>query len=225
MQAELTQSSEDYLKTIYDLTRNDQLATTNQIAEILNVKPASVTGMIQKLAQAEPPLVNYQKHHGVSLTPDGEMRALAVIRHHRLLETFLLETLGYEWDSLHEEACRLEHVISEQFEERLSQTLGDPSYDPHGDPIPDRDLKMPPFTAAPLTELASGQHATIQRVRDGDPDLLHYLYGHGIHPGAHLSLVECSPFDGNLHLQIEGQVEIFVIGPSVARQIYVEIDS
>lgn len=219
----LTQSTEDYLKTIYDLTRQGQAASTNQIADVLGVKPASVTGMIQKMAQAETPLVNYQKHYGVVLTPHGERLALEVIRHHRLLETFLHETLGYEWDAIHAEACRLEHVISEQFEERIAQALGNPAYDPHGDPIPDRDLLMPPVTTTSLGELLPGQQATIQRVRDTDPELLRYLAQRGLVPGVQVTLLDCSPFDGNLSLQIAGQGPAIVIGPRVAGQIFITI--
>jgi DtxR family Mn-dependent transcriptional regulator len=223
MDEALSQATQDYLKTIYDLTRNGERASTNQLAETLDVKPGSITGMIQKLALAEPPLVDYQKHYGVALTPHGERLALEVIRHHRLLETFLHETLGYEWDAIHAEACRLEHVISEQFEERISQALGNPVYDPHGDPIPDRELNMPPVTNTSLSELLPGQQATIQRVRDSDPNLLRYLGQRGLIPGVQVTLLDCSPFDGNLSLQIIGRDESIVIGPRVAGQIFVEV--
>ncbi|HEY4718118.1 MAG TPA: metal-dependent transcriptional regulator, partial [Anaerolineales bacterium] len=112
----LSQSIEDYLKAVYELTRGEGRASTNALAEYLNIAPASVTGMLQKLAATEPALLEYQKHHGVRLTPAGEKVALETIRHHRLLELFLHQMLGYEWDQVHEEADRLEHVISEQFE-------------------------------------------------------------------------------------------------------------
>ena len=122
MKTEVTHAIEDYLKTIYELTVSQERASTNQIADSLDIKPASVTGMVKKLAMSEPPLVDYQKHRGVALTHDGERVALETIRHHRLLETFLHETLGFEWDTVHEEADRLEHVISEEFEERIAQS-------------------------------------------------------------------------------------------------------
>jgi DtxR family Mn-dependent transcriptional regulator len=221
MSDSLTPSVEDYLKMLHALTQDGAAASTNQLAEALGVKPASVTGMIQKMAQMQPPLVDYQKHHGATLTPHGERLALEVIRHHRLLETFLYDTLGYEWDAIHAEACRLEHVISEQFEERIAQALGNPAYDPHGDPIPDRDLRMPPAATTRLSELLPGQQATIQRVRDTDADLLRYLAGRGLVPGVRVILLDCSPFDGNLSLQIVGRPETIILGPRVAGQIFV----
>ena len=171
MDANLTHAIEDYLKVIYDISATRGRASTSQIAAVLEVKPASVTGMIQKLAAVTPPLVEYQKHHGVILTSEGELVALEVIRHHRLLETFLHETLGYDWDKVDAEADRLEHVISEEFEERIAQALGDPTHDPHGDPIPTRELKMPTQSTTRLKDLRSGQQAIIKRVRDTDPEL------------------------------------------------------
>ena len=126
----LTQSIQDYLKHIFELSEDGTPASTNDLAARLGIKPASVTGMIQKLAAAEPKLVDYQKHQGVTLTPAGERAALEVLRHHRLLETWLVQSLGYTWDEVHEEACRLEHVISEDFEERMDAALGHPTHDP-----------------------------------------------------------------------------------------------
>ena len=223
MNISLTQSIQDYLKTIYDLTRTVERASTNKIAKAMGVKPASVTGMIQKMTKSESPLVDYKKHQGVVLTPHGEKLALEVIRHHRLLETFLHETLSYEWDAVHDEACRLEHVISEQFEETIDQILGNPTFDPHGDPIPDRNLVMPACTTTSLEMLQPGQQATIQRVRDSDPDLLRYLADSGLFPGVQVTLLDCSPFDGNLSLQVARREQSIVLGPSVAEQIFIEI--
>jgi DtxR family Mn-dependent transcriptional regulator len=221
----LTQSTEDYLKAIYDLTRSGLRASTNDLAELLEVKPASVTGMLQKMAIAQPPLVDYQKHHGVALTPHGERQALEIIRHHRLLETYLYTLLGYEWDAIHEEACRMEHVISEEFEERIAQAMGDPSYDPHGDPIPDRQLVMPDSATTRLGDLEAGQTATVQRVRDSDPQMLRYLGERGVVPGARLTVLECYPFDNNLRLQLNDQAETLILGQRVARQVFVSINS
>jgi len=168
----LTHAVEDYLKTIYDLTRSGERASTNQIAERMAVTPASASGMIQKLAATAPPLVEYEKHHGVLLTEDGEKIALEIIRYHRLLELFLQETLGFSWDQVHAEADRLEHVISPDFAERISQVLGEPVHDPHGHPIPTRDLKLPPDeTTLSLQNLRPGQQAYIRRVEDDDPGL------------------------------------------------------
>ena len=187
-----TQATQDYLKTIYDLTRSSERASTNQIADRLKIKPASVTGMLKKMAQNNPPLVDYQKHHGVSLTPEGERSALKVIRLHRLLECFLHETLGYEWDALHAEACRLEHVVSDEFEQRIAEALGNPSHDPHGDPIPDEHLNMPVDMTISLSDLCVGQRATIQRVRDRDADLLRDLSQRGVIPGAGITVLDLS---------------------------------
>ncbi len=143
MQQSLTVSIQDYLKTIYELTENGKSASTNALAKKLDIKPASVTGMIQKLASSKPALVEYQKHQGVTLTKEGRKAALEVIRHHRLLEAWLVQTLGYSWDEVHEEAERLEHVISENFESRIAAAMGNPARDPHGELIPTADLKMP----------------------------------------------------------------------------------
>jgi DtxR family Mn-dependent transcriptional regulator len=219
----LTQAIEDYLKTIYKLSSTYERATTTKISEALDVKPASVTGMIQKLAAANPPLVKYRKHRGVLLTPDGEKVALEILRHHRLLERFLYETLGFPWDEVHEEADRLEHVISEEFEERIAKILGDPSHDPHGDPIPTRDLKMPAFSTLCLGELRSRQHAIVKRVQDTDPELLRYLGELGVVPEARFVVVDYSPFDENLKIQVVDQDEPVVLGPGITCQIFVEI--
>src|SRR3989337_802919 len=140
MEQTLTISTQDYLKNIYELTESGESASTNALAQKLNIKPASVTGMVQKLASAKPALVEYQKHQGVTLTKEGKKAALEVIRHHRLLEAWLVQTLGYSWDEVHSEAERLEHVISEQFEARIATALGNPVRGPHGELIPTAEL-------------------------------------------------------------------------------------
>lgn len=223
MKEKITHAVEDYLKTIYDLSDTHERATTNQIAEVLEVAPASVTGMIKRLAALRPPMVEYRKHHGVVLTSEGEEIALEIIRHHRLLETFLHQSLGYDWDTIHAEADRLEHVISEQFEERIAQALGDPTHDPHGDPIPDKNLNMPLHATTHLMDMRPGQEAIIQRVRDDNPELLRFLSERGIKPGVNVRVVDYSAFDDNLYLDIEGNAEPLVLGPRVTRQIFVEI--
>jgi DtxR family Mn-dependent transcriptional regulator len=223
MKEKITHAVEDYLKTIYDLSDTHERATTNQIAEVLEVAPASVTGMIKRLAALRPPMVEYRKHHGVVLTSEGEEVALEIIRHHRLLETFLHQSLGYDWDTIHAEADRLEHVISEEFEERIAQALGDPTHDPHGDPIPDRNLNMPLHATTHLLDMRPGQEAIIQRVRDDNPKLLRFLSERGIKPGVNVRVVDYSAFDDNLYLDIEGDTESLVLGPRVTRQIFVEI--
>jgi len=221
MRKSITISIEDYLKSIYVLTLAEERASTNQIAERMGVTPASVTGMLKRLATNDPPLLEYQKHHGVVLTAEGEKVALEMIRHHRLLELFLHETLGYPWDEVHAEADRLEHVISEVFEERIAQALGDPNHDPHGDPIPTRDLILPQMSWARLDMLREGQQAIVQRVDNETPELLRYLSSIGVIPGIHLEVVGFSEFDGNLHLRV-GET-VLVLGPGVTQQIYVEV--
>jgi DtxR family Mn-dependent transcriptional regulator len=220
MRENLSQSIEDYLKVIYELCSSSGRASTNQIAEALVVSPASVTEMVQKLARAD--LLIYQRHRGVSLTPQGERVALEVLRHHRLLELFLHQMLGYEWDEVHEEADRLEHVISEEFEERIALALGDPSHDPHGDPIPTRDLRLPESPSLSLFELRPGQTAVVRRVQSGDLMLLRYLDNLGLVPAARLHVLAHSVYDDNLELKVNGQDAPVVLGPRVTRQIYVE---
>jgi DtxR family Mn-dependent transcriptional regulator len=223
MRENLTHVIEDYLKAIYDLTVNGARATTNQIARRMGVQPASVTNMLQKLSATRPPLVEYRKHRGARLTKSGEQVALEIIRHHRLLEMFLQQTLGYSWDEVHEEADRLEHVISEAMEERIALSLGDPRQDPHGDPIPTRDLRLPESSSVTLSQLRPGSAAVVQRVRDTDPELLRYLSEMGITPEARLQVLEYSPFDGNLKLRIEGRDATPVVGVSVTSKVYVEV--
>jgi DtxR family Mn-dependent transcriptional regulator len=223
MRENLTHVIEDYLKTIYDLSAGSGRATTNQIAERLGVTPASVTNMLQKLAATQPPLVEYRKHRGVLLTPDGEKVALEIVRHHRLIEMFLHQTLGFSWDEVHDEADRLEHVISEVLEERIAVSLGNPIHDPHGDPIPTRDLHLPASTALTLDQLRPPQRATVERVRDADPELLRYLSELGLTPEVHLTVLSYSPFDNNLHIQIEGHEVPIVLGSKVTSQVFVDI--
>lgn len=223
MRKNLTQSIEDYIKAIYELTSKEKRASTTQLAEYLEVTPASVTGMIKKLAQTDPPLLEYQKHQGVFLTEDGEQVALETIRHHRLLELFLHQILDYPWDEVDEEADRLEHVISEKFEDRIAKALGNPEYDPHGDPIPGKDLRLPDISAISLSELRAGAKAHIKRVRDTDPDLLRYLSSLGVIPDSEVIIKEYSEFDGNIHLSVAGEESVVVLGPRITQQIFVEV--
>ena len=216
----LTDSEQDYLKAIYELTRAGQAATTSALAARLNVRPASVTGMIHKLSAAKSPLVRYKKHQGVWLSPTGERAALEVIRHHRLLETFLVNALGYSWDEVHQEAEELEHVISEDFEARIAQALGNPRRDPHGDPIPTANLHMPKLRDVPLNQVEPGGRATIRRVQTSDSALLRHLDHLGVVPGAKLKVMETSPFDENTRFILKGKE--LVLGMPVAEHIYVE---
>lgn len=220
MDRTLTISIQDYLKKIYELTENGEAASTNALARKLKISAPSVTGMIQKLASAEPALVEYQKHQGVTLTKEGRRAALEVIRHHRLLEAWLVQTLGYSWDEVHEEAERLEHVISEDFEERIAAAMGHPLRDPHGEPIPTADLTMPLDDSTPLAALRPGQSAIIQRVNASDPDLLRYLEERGLIPGAQVEVKEYSPFDHNLTVKV-GRKSL-VLGLSITSKVFVE---
>jgi DtxR family transcriptional regulator, Mn-dependent transcriptional regulator len=217
----LTPAIQDYLKHIFALCENGQPASTNALAEILGVAPASVTGMVQKLAMFDPPLVKYRKHQGATLTPAGQRAALEIIRHHRLLETWLVQSLGYTWDEVHEEACRLEHVISEQFEARIAAALGHPHRDPHGNTIPDTNLVMPGDETYPLSSLRPGQQAVILRVDDKNPQFLRRMTELGLVPGAQLTITAYSPFDSNLTLQIANRTPV-VLGLAVTIKIFVK---
>jgi DtxR family Mn-dependent transcriptional regulator len=214
-----TQSTQDYLKHIYELTECGQPAYTNDLARELKVKPASVTGMIQKLANENPALVEYQKHQGVTLTVAGKKAALEVIRHHRLLETWLVQTLGYSWDEVHEEAERLEHVISEDFERRIATALGHPTRDPHGELIPTADLKMPVDESAPLSSLRPNQVAIIQRVSAQDVNLLRHLNELGLVPNVQIEVTAYSSFDNNLTVKVGRKSH--VLGMSVTTKVFV----
>jgi DtxR family Mn-dependent transcriptional regulator len=218
----ITQSIQDYLKHIYELNENGGSASTNDLAARLNIAPASVTGMLQKLANSKPPLVVYKKHQGVTLTRNGEKAALEVIRHHRLLETFLVNTLGYSWDEVHREADKLEHVISEDFEARMAAALGNPTRDPHGELIPTADLTMPADESCPLASLRTDETATVRRVADDDAALLRHLREIGVVPDVKIVVKSYSEFDGNLTIKVEGQKSNVVLGTAVTSQVFVE---
>ena len=220
MEQTITISIQDYLKHIYELTENGESATTNALAKKLNISAPSVTGMIQKMASVTPALVEYHKHQGVTLTQEGKKAALEVIRHHRLLEAWLVQTLGYSWDEVHEEAERLEHVISEDFERRIATAMGHPDRDPHGELIPTADLRMPSDDLPPLSALRPNQTATIKRVIASDTDLLRYLNGIGLVPGAQVEVEDYSPFDHNLTIRVGRKS--FVLGLNITSKIFVE---
>jgi DtxR family transcriptional regulator, Mn-dependent transcriptional regulator len=223
MNRQLSDTVQDYLKVIYDLSADNQRVGTGQIAEILNVSPASVTDMFQRLAGENPPLLDYVKHQGVALTDDGQKAALETIRHHRLLELFLHKVLGYSWDEVHTEADRLEHVISEEFEERVAVVLGDPQWGLHGKPIPSRSLVMPDLDTSYLRDLRPGQSGVVHSVNDDDPGLLRYLESRGLVPGTSFEVIDYSPYDDNLHIRIKGENDVVVLGTSVTVQIRVEV--
>lgn len=220
MSQPLTISAQDYLKHIYELTEGGDSARTNALSARLRVKPASVTNMIQKLASARPALVEYQKHQGVTLTREGRKAALEVIRHHRLLEAWLVKTLGYSWDEVHEEAERLEHAISEDFERRMAAAMGDPVRDPHGELIPTADLRVPSEDVVPLSSMRPNEKGVIKAVHDAGADLLRFLEGRGLTPGSKVKVLEHSPFDHNLTVEAKGSRS--VLGLGVTGKIFVE---
>jgi DtxR family transcriptional regulator, Mn-dependent transcriptional regulator len=222
MHFELSPAFEDYLKVIFELTARGSRASTLDIAGRMAVKPASVTGMLQRLAANDPPLVDYQKHHGVALTPVGRQAALEVVRHHRLLETFLQKKLGYSWDEVHVEADRLEHVLSEALEERIAVALDNPKYDPHGEPIPNQELSLPSASSLQLSQVQPGQQVVIERVEPFDPEALRYLGKLDVLPEARVRVLAYSPVDGNLQIQVD-EHEPVTLGSRLSERIYVQM--
>jgi DtxR family Mn-dependent transcriptional regulator len=199
-----SEAIEDYLKAIETLAvRSQGPVGTSRLAERLGVAPATATAMLKRLDGMG--LVRHQPYHGVTLTPAGERVALEVIRHHRLLECYLSEALGMSWDRVHEEAEVLEHYISEELEVLIAEKLGEPSHDPHGDPIPGPELEnLPTDASRPLAELEPGESATFTRVSDSDPSMLRYLAERGIRPGVELAVTERQPFGGPLFVRVQG---------------------
>ncbi|MDT7884170.1 MAG: metal-dependent transcriptional regulator, partial [Thermoflexus sp.] len=189
----LSASMEDYLRAIYILAEREGAVSTTRLAEYLNVSPPSVTGMLKKLARLR--LVHYTPYRGVALTRAGRRIALEVIRHHRLLELFLMEALGYDWDEVHAEADRLEHAISEALEERIAALLGHPAYDPHGDPIPTRSGEIPAPLACRLSEAPLGVACEVLRVTD-EVSTLRQAARVGLRPGTRVTVEEQEPGAG-----------------------------
>jgi DtxR family transcriptional regulator, Mn-dependent transcriptional regulator len=217
----LSPAVEDYLKAIYYLQdAAEGEVTTSMLAERLGVASPSVTGMVQKLAQHKPKLVNYAPRGGVTLAPAGRKIALEVIRHHRLIELYLAEELNYAWDEVHAEAEKLEHVISEEFEDRIAQRLGAPQVDPHGDPIPTKEGTVAEASRLTLLDLDLGQPARIIRVRDDDPAFLRYLTELGIGLNSQIVIADKAPFDGPLQVTVGGHER--VLSRTAARWIFVE---
>ncbi|MBI1876748.1 MAG: metal-dependent transcriptional regulator [Chloroflexi bacterium] len=191
---------QDYLKAIYKLQERDDQVPTSALAELLGVAPASVTNMCKKLAELH--LVNYEPYQGVKFTPAGKKLALEIVRHHRLIELYLAEALNMPWDQVHEEAEKLEHVISEDLEERMAAALGDPLFDPHGAPIPSRTGTIDQPPSGRLVDMRAGDRLIVVEVDDDDPALLRYLGDLGLYPGTEIRLLSCAPFDGPLTLSI-----------------------
>jgi len=217
-QPELTAPVEDYLKAVYELERRGGgTAATNALAERLRVAPASVSGMVRRLA--EQGLLAYERYRGVRLTDAGRRAALRTLRRHRIIESYLATVLGYPWDRVHAEAERLEHAASDELIDRMAAALGDPAFDPHGAPIPTRDGAVDEPHLTPLSELAVGQRARVVRVSDENDELLRYLADLGLLPGTEVLLVGRAPFDGPLTVDVGERAQ--TIGAGVARQVLV----
>jgi DtxR family Mn-dependent transcriptional regulator len=212
---------DDYLKAILELSGPDERrVTSNALAERLDVRAASVTGMLQKLAGRKPPFVKYEKHHGAVLTPAGKHRALEVLRHHRLLERFLHDFLDYPWDEVHEEAERLEHFISERLEDRIAAKLGDPDTDPHGHSIPERNGTVKIREEVPLSSWACGVPAVISSVSDRDAAALREMERLGLLPGVSV-FVEAGPRGASLLIRVGGSKQSIRLNQKLAGAVSV----
>jgi DtxR family transcriptional regulator, Mn-dependent transcriptional regulator len=215
-----TQAIEDYAKAIYALELRDcEPVSTNALAERLGVTAGSASGMVKRLGELG--LVSHEPYRGVSLTEDGRRVALEVMRHHRLLELYLVKSLGVPWDRVHQEAEVLEHVLSDELEELIAAKLGNPTHDPHGDPIPTRDLTIEEGTTQSLQSLDVGARGTFARVSDSNPEMLRFLAERGIAPGDQLEVVEKQPFGGPLFVRFGDEVQ--VLGGDLAKAMRVEV--
>lgn len=200
----LSLAEENYLKSIYHLSdAGEKAVLTNELAEALNTKAASVTDMVKKLSTKE--FISYEKYYGVKITGKGKSVALAVIRKHRLWETFLVQTLGFKWDEVHEVAEQLEHIKSTLLIEKIDEFLGYPQVDPHGDPIPNAQGKIKKLEKTALKNLTAGSESTIVAVKDSDSNLLKYLEKIGAKPGKKLTVISKEEYDGSLQVAIESQ--------------------
>ncbi|MCH7677763.1 metal-dependent transcriptional regulator [candidate division KSB1 bacterium] len=198
----ITQAVQDYLKVIFKLASSGNVST-NAIAERLQISQASVTGMIKKLSDLR--LTTYKPYYGVELTKTGRKIALEIIRHHRLLELYLAEALGYSWDQVHDEAEKLEHVISEELEDKMAKILGNPTADPHGAPIPSKDGIIEERSLECLSVIDAGQKVQVKQVSDKDPEMLRYLGDIGIFPDVMIDVMEKAPFGGPLLIKVAGK--------------------
>lgn len=198
----ITQAVQDYLKVIFKLASSGNVST-NAIAERLQISQASVTGMIKKLSDLR--LTTYKPYYGVELTKTGRKIALEIIRHHRLLELYLAEALGYSWDQVHDEAEKLEHVISEELEDKMAKILGNPTADPHGAPIPSKDGIIEERSLECLSVIDAGQKVQVKQVSDKDAEMLRYLGDIGIFPDVMIDVMEKAPFGGPLLIKVAGK--------------------
>jgi DtxR family transcriptional regulator, Mn-dependent transcriptional regulator len=216
----ISSAIEDYAKAIYALElREGEAVSTTALADRLGVTAASASGMVKRLGELG--LVEHQPYRGVTLTNDGRRVALEVMRHHRLLELYLVQSLGVPWDRVHQEAEVLEHVLSEELEELIAAKLGDPTRDPHGDPIPTRELTIEEGPTRSLQSLEAGASGTFARVSDSDPEMLRFLAERGIGPGDGFEVIQKQPFEGPLFVRFGDHVH--VLGGMLARAMRVEV--
>ncbi|MGH7498406.1 MAG: metal-dependent transcriptional regulator [Gemmatimonadales bacterium] len=209
----LTRSVEDYLKAIYRLSPGGRPASTSDIAHLLELSPPSVSGMVKRLSELG--LLEHLPYRGVQLTAEGRRAALRMVRRHRLIEAYLVEFLGYSWDTVHEEAERLEHAVSDTLVERMAAALGHPAVDPHGDPIPTADGSVQELASTPLAGLDVGDTVEIVRVAEGDSERLRYLATLGLRPGVVVTVLDRQPFGGPVTIESRGEVQ--VVGQSLAQ--------
>ena len=212
-----SEAIEDFLKAVYLLQQEQDRVQTSVLAEALNITAPSTTEMAKKLAKAN--LVVHEPYRGIRLTPAGEHVALEIVRNHRLLELFLVQALGYSWDEVHEEAERLEHAVSDRLIQRITEYLGNPRYDPHGDPIPGPTGELTRRELTPLSEWPVGEKGVVARLRDQAPEMLRYLAGKGLVVGAEIQMIKADPFDGPITLMVNSSQQ--VIGAKVAHYVLV----
>jgi DtxR family transcriptional regulator, Mn-dependent transcriptional regulator len=202
----LTRSVEDYLKAIYRLSPEGRPASTSDIAHLLELSAPSVTGMVKRLS--EQGLLEHVPYRGVQLTDEGRRAALRMVRRHRLIEAYLVEFLGYSWDTVHDEAERLEHAVSDIMVERMATALGNPVVDPHGDPIPTADGSIEELACTPLSDIPVGETVEIHRVHESQPERLRYIASLGIRPGVHVTILDRQPFDELVTIEIGGEQHV-----------------
>lgn len=213
-----SEAIEDFLKAIYLLQQEHERVQTSMLADALGITAPSTTEMAKKLAKAN--LVVHEPYRGIQLTQAGERIALEIIRHHRLIELFLVEALGYAWDEVHEEAERMEHAVSERLAERIAEYLSNPRFDPHGDPIPSAEGSVAARALTSLSEWSLHQQGRVARLVDQSPDMLRYLAEKGLIVGASVQVVARDPFDGPLSLVVNDEAQI--IGKNVAAHVLID---
>ncbi len=213
----LTRSTEDYLKAIYKLEERHGAAQTSAIADVLDIAPPSVSGMIKRLSESG--LLEHAPYKGVQLTDVGRRAALRMLRRHRILESYLIGQLDYDWDNVHDEAERLEHAVSDDLIERMAVALGNPRYDPHGAPIPTAFGEVEKLQLIPMTEVPSGVRGQLLMVSDQDPERLRFLASLGLKPGARFRVVTRQPFNGPMTLRLDGRAKDEIVGFELARTL------